>query len=66
MEPLVEPPGGKAEDVQSIMSTWEIKPNTQNRRRARQDLLQTPTEAPAAAAVAAPAPSAKPLQQQLP
>lgn len=33
---------------------------------AQQDLLQTPAEGPETAAVEAPAPSAKPLQQQAP
>lgn len=37
MEPLqrvTQPPGGKPKDAQSIMSTWEIKPNRQDKRHS--------------------------------
>lgn len=68
MEPcrVTQPPGGKTEDTQSIMSTWEIKPNRPVNRHSTAGPPSTPAEAPATAAAVVPAWSAKPLQQQLP
>lgn len=34
LQRVTQPPGGKAEDAQSIVSTWEIKPNRQDRRNS--------------------------------
>lgn len=56
----------QAEDAQSIMSTWEIKPNRQDKRNSTGGPPSHASRGPATAAVDTPAPSAKPLQQQLP
>lgn len=63
---VTKPPGGKPEDAQSIMSTWEIKPNRQDKRNSTAGPPSHASRGPATAAVDTPAPSAKPLQQQLP
>lgn len=53
------------QDTQSIMSTWEIKPNRPVNRHSAAGSPSIPAEAPATAAAVVPAWSAKPLQQQL-